>query len=105
MKALRRHPWPGNVRELRNAIERAMILGQGPTLTMQDFAFSLESGGGGPSGRLLDLPAGGLDIDALERDLVHQALERSGGNQSRAAQLLGMTRDQIRYRVEKYGER
>jgi transcriptional regulator with PAS, ATPase and Fis domain len=105
MQALRRHPWPGNVRELRNAVERAMILGQGPTLTMQDFAFSLESGGGGPGGRLLDLPAGGLDMDALERDLVHQALERSGGNQSRAAQLLGMTRDQIRYRVEKYGER
>jgi len=105
LETLRTHPWPGNVRELRNAIERAMILGQGPTLTMQDFAFSLESGGGGPSGRLLDLPAGGLDIDALERDLVHQALERSGGNQSRAAQLLGMTRDQIRYRVEKYGER
>jgi two-component system NtrC family response regulator len=44
-------------------------------------------------------------MDALERDLVHQALEQSGGNQSRAAQLLGMTRDQIRYRVEKYGER
>jgi DNA-binding NtrC family response regulator len=75
MKALRRHPWPGNVRELRNAVERAMILGQD------------------------------LDMDALERDLVHQALEQSGGNQSRAAQLLGMTRDQIRYRVEKYGER
>jgi DNA-binding NtrC family response regulator len=105
MQALRRHPWPGNVRELRNAVERAMILGQDPTLTMQDFAFSLEGGGGGPSGRLLDLPVGGLDMDALERDLVHQALERSGGNQSRAAQLLGMTRDQIRYRVEKYGER
>jgi len=105
MKALRRHTWPGNVRELKNSVERAMILGQDPTLTMQDFAFSLESGGGGPSGRLLDLPAGGLDMDALERDLVHQALEQSGGNQSRAAQLLGMTRDQIRYRVEKYGER
>ena len=49
------------------------------------------------------LPAEGLVIDVLERDLVRQALERSGGNQSRAAQLLGMTRDQIRYRLEKYG--
>ncbi len=103
-EALLRHAWPGNVRELRNAIERAMILGQGPTLTAKDFAFSLEtSDGPATPGRLLALPPEGLDMDELERDLVRQALERSGGNQSRAAQLLGMTRDQIRYRLEKYG--
>ena len=41
LEALRKHPWPGNVRELRNAVERAMILGQGPRLTSGDFAFSL----------------------------------------------------------------
>jgi len=105
MEALQRHPWPGNVRELRNAVERAMILGAGRTLTRKDFAFSLEGGAGAPraSGSLLDLPEEGLDVEALERDLVRQALERSGGTQSRAAQLLGMTRDQIRYRLEKYG--
>jgi two-component system NtrC family response regulator len=81
-----------------------MILGQGPTLTAKDFAFSLETPEGPANGgRLLDLPPEGLDMDELERDLVRQALERSGGNQSRAAQLLGMTRDQIRYRLEKYG--
>jgi len=106
MAALMRHPWPGNVRELRNAVERAMILGPGPTLTNKDFVFSLEVAGdpvqGG--GRLLSLPAEGLDMEELERDLVRQALEKSGGNQSRAAQLLGMSRDQIRYRVEKYGD-
>jgi DNA-binding NtrC family response regulator len=104
LQAVLRHSWPGNVRELRNAVERAMILGQGPMLTARDFAFALEAPDGRPStGRLLDLPAEGLDVEALERDLVRQALERSGGNQSRAAQLLGMTRDQIRYRLEKYG--
>jgi DNA-binding NtrC family response regulator len=104
-EALRRHPWPGNVRELRNAVERAMILGQGPMLTAKDFAFSLEADGQGraAAGRLLELPQEGLDMEQLERDLVRQALERSGGIQSRAAQLLGMTRDQIRYRIEKYG--
>jgi len=103
-QALLHHPWPGNVRELRNAIERAMILGKGPTLTKKDFAFSLEAGGDGiaQAGRLLELPPEGLQMEELERDLVRQALERSGGNQSRAAQLLGMTRDQIRYRIEKY---
>ena len=106
LEALRRHRWPGNVRELRNALERAMILGQGPTLRRSDFAFSLDaSGDAARGGRLLVLPTDGLDMDALERDLVRQALERSEGNQSRAAQLLGMTRDQIRYRLEKYGKR
>jgi len=106
MDVLMRHTWPGNVRELRNAIERAMILGRDSTLTRSDFAFSL--GGraepaGAPTGRLLSLPEDGLIMDELERDLVRQALERSGGIQSKAARLLGMTRDQIRYRIEKYG--
>jgi transcriptional regulator with GAF, ATPase, and Fis domain len=106
LEALQRHTWPGNVRELRNAIERAMILGRSSTLTPGDFAFSLEARGdpaGAPVGRLLALPEDGLNMDELERDLVRQALERSGGIQSKAARLLGMTRDQIRYRIEKYG--
>ncbi len=106
-EALQRHPWPGNVRELRNAVERAMILGAGPTLLPRDFAFALEPRvevePRGPGA--FRLPEEGLDMEALERDLVRQALEMSGGNQSRAAHLLGMTRDQIRYRIEKYGGR
>ncbi|MHC4952366.1 MAG: sigma-54-dependent transcriptional regulator [Planctomycetota bacterium] len=105
-KALREHTWPGNVRELRNAIERAMILGTGPKLTRSDFAFSLADRADGlaaPEGRLLSLPEDGLDMEELERDLVRQALDRCGGTQSKAARLLGMTRDQIRYRIEKYG--
>ena len=46
---------------------------------------------------------GGVNFDELEKDLVRQALERSGGNQTRAGELLGMTRDQVHYRIEKYG--
>jgi two-component system NtrC family response regulator len=49
------------------------------------------------------LPPGGIDLEALDRDLVAQALERTDGNQTRAAALLGINRDQIRYRIEKYG--
>jgi two-component system response regulator AtoC len=101
MEALLRHPWPGNVRELRNAVERAMILGQAPVLKLGDFAFTLDRAPSRP-GRALELPPEGIDVEALERDLVRQALERAQGNQNKAAQLLGMTRDQIRYRIEKY---
>jgi DNA-binding NtrC family response regulator len=91
--------WPGNIRELRNAVERAMLLGEGKMLTLDDFPMT-----GGPA-RLTEgvaLPASGIDLDQLERSLVVQALERSEWNQTRAAGLLGLNRDQIRYRIEKF---
>ena len=56
-------------------------------------------------GRLLVLPPGGVDFEQLERSLVEQALKRTRGNQTRASRLLGMNREQIRYRVEKFGLR
>ncbi len=100
MDALKAYGWPGNVRELRNVVERAMLLADGQTLTLGDFPVAAAS-----SGRLteqVDLPASGIDLEQLERSLVVQALERSGWNQTRAAALLGLNRDQIRYRVEKF---
>jgi transcriptional regulator with GAF, ATPase, and Fis domain len=99
MARLQAYGWPGNIRELRNAIERAMLLGEGKTLTLDDFPMT-----GGPM-RLTEgvsLPANGIDLDQLERSLMVQALERSGWNQTRAAGLLGLNRDQIRYRIEKF---
>jgi DNA-binding NtrC family response regulator len=97
---LQRYGWPGNVRELRNVVERAMLLTDGDRLEARDFA-GLATGTG-PSGDI-ELPAGGLELEQLEKSLVIQALRRSGGNQTRAASLLGLNRDQIRYRIEKFG--
>ncbi len=98
--ALSAYGWPGNIRELRNAVERAMILASGEQLELRDFPAlrPTETGGNG-----FRLPAEGVQFEALERDLVAQALQRTGGNQTRAAALLGMNRDQIRYRIEKFG--
>jgi two-component system response regulator AtoC len=99
MARLRSYPWPGNVRELRNAIERAMLLTEEPVLGVDQFPL------GGGLARLtegFELPATGVDLEQLERSLVVQALERSGWNQTKAAGLLGLNRDQIRYRVEKF---
>jgi two-component system response regulator AtoC len=96
---LQTYGWPGNIRELRNAVERAMLLGEGKILTTADFSMMTE-------GRNLtegvELPPNGIDLEQLERSLVVQALERSGWNQTRAATLLGLNRDQIRYRIEKF---
>ncbi|HJL17336.1 MAG TPA: sigma 54-interacting transcriptional regulator [Sandaracinaceae bacterium LLY-WYZ-13_1] len=93
-------PWPGNDRELRNAVERAVLLAEGPELGDADFGAVL---GAGAERRSLDLPPEGLDWTLLERRLLIQALQRTGGNQTRAGTLLGMNRDQVRYRVAKFG--
>jgi DNA-binding NtrC family response regulator len=100
LKVLEAYGWPGNIRELRNAIERGMLLAEGETLTTADFpaatsgALRLTEG--------VELPAVGIDLEQLERSLVIQALERTGWNQTKAATLLGVNRDQIRYRIEKF---
>lgn len=99
MSILRSHSWPGNVRELRNAIERAILLADSEELREQDFGML---GATSVEPDAFRLPSSGVDFRALERSLVLQALERAGGNKTRAAMLLGMNRDQIRYRIEKF---
>jgi len=100
MARLQAYTWPGNVRELRNAIERAMLLSdEEPVLGVDQF---LLGGGHARISEGFELPASGVDLEQLERSLVVQALDRSGWNQTKAAGLLGLNRDQIRYRVEKF---
>ena len=112
--AFRGYPWPGNVRELRNVIERALILEDEdlitlkylpPSLTQADKqlagATSEERGGNHHNVRL---PPGGLSLDEVELSLVQQAINQSGGNQTKAAELLGISRDQLRYRLRKIEE-
>ncbi len=98
---LEAHDWPGNVRELRNSIERAVLLADGPQLGVEDFP-ALAARTTPPA---LSLPPQGVKLAELERQFVTQALRRRDGNQTKAAALLGMSRDQLRYRVEKYGLR
>ncbi len=100
MRRLQAHLWPGNIRELRNAVERAILLAEGTTLQVDDFAAA--AGGGVRLDDKVELPEAGINLDDLERSLVVQALERTNWNQTKAAGLLGLNRDQIRYRVEKF---
>jgi transcriptional regulator with GAF, ATPase, and Fis domain len=95
---LQHYGWPGNVRELRNVIERAMLLSDRDRLDARDFVALARTAAGDE----FELPAIGVDLEQLERSLVIQALRRSGGNQTRAGGLLGLNRDQIRYRIEKF---
>jgi len=104
-QALLAYSWPGNVRELRNLVERAVFLAESECLEPVDFEsmhtlHKVEDGSGTTD---ITLPAHGLNIEDVERRLVVLALERTRGNQTRAAALLGLHRDQIRYRIEKFG--
>jgi two-component system, NtrC family, response regulator AtoC len=96
---LEQYQWPGNVRELRNAIERAMLLIDHDTLGPGDFTTLTRS----VEPTQFRLPPEGVNLEDVERQLLTQALERAAGSQSRAAQLLGINRDQVRYRIEKFG--
>ena len=96
---LEQYGWPGNVRELRNAIERAMLLIEGEWLEPEHFTTLTRS----VAVTQFRLPPEGVNLDEVERQLLMQALERANGNQTQAAQLLGINRDQVRYRIEKFG--
>jgi DNA-binding NtrC family response regulator len=95
---LEHYQWPGNVRELRNAIERAMLLVDRSQLEPEDFTLTRTV-----SPVEFVLPPEGVKLEEVERQLLVQALERAGNNQTQAAQLLGINRDQVRYRIEKFG--
>ena len=97
LEELAKHSWPGNVREFENLIERILVLGDGPEFDLADLeAARFQVGLGHEEEAALRLPAAGLELSSalatLERSLILQALERSGGNKSNAAKLLGLKR-------------
>jgi len=100
---IQRYDWPGNVRELRNVIERAVLLGAGDVIAPDDI--QLGRSVLGPKTKqdryVVRLPENGCNLADVETDLVRQALQRTNGNQTQAAKLLGLTRDQIRYKAAK----
>jgi two-component system, NtrC family, response regulator AtoC len=103
LELLRSYGWPGNVRELRNVIERSVLLADGDALTAAALPPEVRQPrrtGDTP----IDMGPDGLDIEALERTLLREALRRAEGNRTTAGRLLGLSRHQIRNRLKKYGE-
>ena len=95
---MRGYPWPGNVRELQHTVERAVILAEGDTIGPGDLQFSAT-----PPAASGSLPADTLDLEEIERAAVRSALSKHGGNITRAADELGLTRKSLYRRIEKYG--
>ncbi|MFN5745944.1 MAG: sigma-54 interaction domain-containing protein [Methylococcaceae bacterium] len=96
------YPWPGNVRELRNICERLCILGAGRVIDEHNLPAEVTSRAALKKPEI-ELPEAGINLEQVEIDLIKQALERTSGNRSRSAKLLGISRDTLLYRMQKYG--
>ncbi len=102
------YPWPGNIRELAHVMERAVLVKSGPWITAQDLGLPgrkssstdvvVQAGGH----VVVDFSTGAIALEEVERDLIVAALDASAWNRTRAAQLLGISKDTLRYRMEKY---
>jgi transcriptional regulator with GAF, ATPase, and Fis domain len=105
LKCLAAYKWPGNVRELRNFCERMIILLAGKTIELENIPLEIRK----PlnpiedhSGNMISLPDTGISLEKVEIELIQQALDKTAGNRSKAARLLGLTRDTLLYRMKKY---
>ena len=102
LRALESYGWPGNARELRNTIERILLLFDEREIGLAQLPGEIAATAAVSSSGFV-LPATGIDLEQLERDLLCQALQRTAGNKTGAARLLGLSRDTMRYRLEKFG--
>jgi two-component system NtrC family response regulator len=100
-----RYDWPGNVRELENLLERFVVLGRSEEVTVDDLPAALREELPRFGGALVELPHGGIVLDDLERSLIEEALRRCSNNRSAAARFLGISRQTLLYRMQKFGLR
>ena len=103
---IRAHRWTGNVRELKNVIERLVVLGTGDRILPEHLPKEIVEGQAPPArsdGQQYAFPDGGMSLEAMEKEMIRQALERTNRNKAKAARLLGISYDTLRYQVKKFG--
>ena len=107
-KLLNDYHYPGNVRQLESAIERAILLSENDTITVDDLPPEMLQGSrpavfGGDGDSNFKLPPEGINFEDVERSLIMQAMERTDNNITKSAKLLGLTFRTLQYRLEKFG--
>ncbi len=103
LKLLKHYKWAGNIRELRNLCERLSILFSGQIIEPEHLPIEFQDESSRVESHDFVLPSVGIKLDSLEANLIHQALDRTQGNRSKSAKLLGITRDTLLYRMQKHG--
>jgi transcriptional regulator with GAF, ATPase, and Fis domain len=98
LEAFRRYPWPGNIRELENIMERAVIVCQGTVITLENLPPAFQQKGGWPVG----LEERELELPELERQLISRTLERVAGQRQQAAEILGISLDELNLKIRSY---
>jgi two-component system response regulator PilR (NtrC family) len=105
---LEQYAWPGNIRELENVVERALVLGSGDILEVDALPPNVR-GTAEATADAVEIPEGGMDLEAaldrIEQRYIELALQRTGGVQTRAAELLGVSFRQFRYKLQKHSLR
>ena len=101
--AMLSYAWPGNVRELRNVIEQTVLLASDPVIEPAQLPFCSVLGNPPADNTPIVAPEGSMSLDQLERDLLLKALSKTSWNVTHAARLLGISRDTLRYRIDKHG--
>ena len=103
--AFQAYPWPGNVRELENVVERLVVFDKRGRVTKEELPDYLRHPARTAGSVIVQLPENGFRLEEVERDILLAALEKNGWNQTRAAQYLGITRNTLIYRMQKYNIR
>jgi DNA-binding NtrC family response regulator len=93
--------WPGNVRQVENTVERLIVLCDGNEITLKDLPEPMRTSAVSDDLIRIELPPQGLDLDAVERELITRVLDKFGGNKTRAAAYLNLSRKAFLYRLEK----
>jgi transcriptional regulator with PAS, ATPase and Fis domain len=102
-RLLEDYPYPGNIRQLESAIERAILLCENDTVTVEDLPPEMTHGTSAASGDMFKLPPEGVNFEDVERSLIMQAMDRTDNNITKSARLLGLTFRTLQYRLEKFG--
>ena len=96
------YPWPGNIRELKNTIERLLVLSDDEEITADDLPDEIKHVRAVAGSLSFSLPEDGIDLEEVEKEIIRQALEKNGHNQSRTAKYLNITRNTLIYRMQKF---
>ncbi|MDE0186491.1 MAG: sigma-54 dependent transcriptional regulator [Candidatus Poribacteria bacterium] len=103
MSALRRYEWPGNVRQLENCLLRTFVLREGDVIDIEDLPLEISDSSLPPSNVLVEIQEEGVSLEEIVMEYIRTALRQSRGNQTKAAELLGISRRQLQNRMQNYG--